>query len=165
MKSTFALLVLACLVSCGGHKSSGSKPPVIPPEEPVELTVIQNVWINDNQVSVFQYLDLRNLTMDGKQPSSNIIDCNGSLGNSGKVNGVDENELRAEGDTRNGTIQMGHLSYVGATNYAACRAASKEKYTFTIVGQTLILQNIGYCASHACANDGVEVFQLDEAQL
>jgi hypothetical protein len=105
------------------------------------------------------------MSLNGVQPSSNIINCDGSLGNSGSILGAAENEILVEGSAFEGTIQAGNLSYVGSSNYAACRAMSKEKYEYTVIGSSLILKNIGYCASHACQNDGVEVFQLDEAQL
>lgn len=159
MRSIFALMILASLVSCG-EKPRNRKPPA-----PIELTEISSVWINDNQNSVFSYLDLTYLSVNSYQPSSDIIECDGHYGNNGNVNGVSEGMVYSSGDRQNGTIQIGHLPYVGSSNLLACRAASKELYSYMIIGQTLILQNIGYCSNHACQNDGVEVFQLGEGGL
>jgi hypothetical protein len=171
MKHLF-LLLLIC-TACGKQSSSSKKPapPVIDPpvvviDPPIlepEITKVQNLWKNDNQSSVLQYLDLRELQVGSIQSADVIISCNGSLGNAGLVNDVPEDSIGSSGDDLAGFIQIGHTKYVGATeNYAACRAVSKEKYGFTIVGQTLLLQNLGWCSSHACPNDGIEVFQLEE---
>lgn len=158
-----SLLLLACLtlISCGKEIKDSRPKPVPQPPEP-QATSVLNLWVNDNQASVLKTLDLRSLNVGQLQNASTIgIICDGSLGNSGSIDDVPEEMIGSIGNEENGVIQVGHLSYVGASDLA-CRAMSKERYTYSIVGQTLILQNVGYCASKPCANDGVEVFQLGE---
>lgn len=145
MKNSLLLISLTLLaVSCGPGKTGGNASPA--PEIPEVIVPadasISSQFINTNTSSKLPSLDFRLLTVTGKQPSSNAINCDGTLGNSGKVNGVDEEEVRVEGDEQNGTIQFGHLAYVNATEAIACRAASKESYTYSITGTVLTLCNV-----------------------
>lgn len=141
-----ALALPLLAVSCGPGKTGGNNTVTPAPEIPVEVlpadTSISSQFINTNTSSKLPSLDFRLLTLTGKQPSSNAINCDGTLGNSGKVNGVDEEEVRVEGNEQTGTIQFGHLAYVNATEAIACRAASKESYTYSITGTTLTLCNV-----------------------
>ena len=159
MKSSLLLLSLCLLASCGPGKTGGNAPlePEIVVDVPVVETSISSQFTNTNAASRFPTLDFRLLTVTGKQPSSNAINCDGTLGNSGKVNGIDPEEVRVTGDEQTGTIEYGHLAYVGATNYAGCRAASKEAYTYSISGDVLTLCNVNCingvyagCASSPC---------------
>lgn len=146
-------LLLLLLVSCGKEINDKSTP-VQHPE--ITHSSINSQFVNTNPASKLPTLDFRLLAF-GKQPSENAINCNGTLGNSGKVNGVSENEVRVTGDVQNGTIQFGHLSYVGATNEISCRAASKESYTYSITESVLTLCNVNCvngvypsCAANPC---------------
>lgn len=142
MKKLLIISLISLLaVSCGPGKTGGNASPA--PEIPeVEDASISSQFINTNTSSKLPSLDFRLLTVTGKQPSSNAINCDGTLGNSGKVNGVDEEEVRVVGNEQTGTIEFGHLAYVNATEAIACRAASKESYTYSITGTVLTLCNV-----------------------
>lgn len=158
MKSALLIFSLLTLASCGPGKTGGSNSPV---PVPTDGSSILSQFTNTNASSALPTLDFRLLTLDGKQPSSNALNCDGTLGNSGKVSGVDENEVRVIGDEKNGTIEFGHLAYVGATEFAACRAASKEAYTYSVSNKVLTLCNVN-CLNGVyagCAANPCETFQ------
>jgi hypothetical protein len=137
---SISLLTLA--VSCGPGKTGGNSPaPKAPPVIDLpEDSVLAN-WTNSNPSSVLASLDLSNLTIGSEQPAQDVIDCNGHLGNSGLVNGVNQDSVLATGNEEAGTIQFGHTAYVGASNLA-CRSLSKESYTYSVSGDTLTLCNV-----------------------
>jgi hypothetical protein len=134
MKFLFILLVL---VSCGNpHKSSKHSAPA------PELTSVKNSWLNNSSTGFFASLDFTQLTLGTEQPSNDVFLCDGALGNSGQVNGVNEASILSVGTEQSGTIQFGHMEYVGASNYAKCRALSKESYTYEITGNTMKFCNV-----------------------
>lgn len=153
MKSNLILASLLTLVSCG--KPTGTRTTTPAPYEPTRIT---NLWVNLRDGSE---LDLRAVTINQAQIAWDIIDCDGTLGNNGKVNGTDPKTVFFTGSNFEGSVQFGHLEYVNASDLR-CRAFSKERYEYKMIGDTLRLKNIEYCAKHQCTEDGIEFFELAE---
>lgn len=164
-------LILAAFIliatSCGPGSTGGRAPaqpvPVVPvilePEEPIDTSTIKAQFINTKASDVFPTLDFTKLELEQTQPSSNLLVCEGKLGNSGEVNGVGENQVRVTGTAREGTIQFGHLAYVDSGK-KGCRAASKESYTYEVEEGTLRLCNVN-CLNgvyKGCADQPCEIF-------
>lgn len=136
MKSALLIFSLLTLASCGPGKTGGKNPPVINPPAPVEDSSILSQFSNARTT-----LDFRLLTIGTEQSAQDVLNCDGNLGNAGLVNGVAEDSVLATGNEQNGTIQYGHLKYVGASD-SQCRSSSKESYTYSITGTELTLCNV-----------------------
>lgn len=145
MKSLLAIaLITLTLVSCGKDKDSQPAPSE---PTPVQNASILSVFRADTEgLHGVNELDFRNFELGVQQA---VTFCDGSFGNSGQVNGVDKGFSLFEGTESEGTYQYGHLAYVGASN-PLCRALSKERYTYKIVGKTLTLCMVNYpfCADY-----------------
>lgn len=136
MKSTLILAALILLASCG--RTHNASQPL--PQAPADASILSQ-FINTNTSSKLPSLDFRLLTIGTAQDSGDVLNCDGTFGNAGFVNGVDQGNVLALGNEQSGTIQFSHTKYVGASN-PTCRAVSKESYTYSITGTTLSLCNI-----------------------
>lgn len=132
-------LITLTIVSCGKDKDS-TPTPVEPTPEVKNSSILGVFKADEGGLHGVVDLDFRNFQL-GVQ--SQVTFCDGSLGNSGQVNGVDEGFSLFEGTEIEGTYQYGHLAYVGASN-PLCRALSKERYTYKIVGKKLTLCMVNY---------------------
>jgi hypothetical protein len=92
------------------------------------------------------------LKLNATQPSNDLINCDGSMGNNGSVNGVASGSVRTTGTPYKGTIQFGNVAYVGATD-SRCHDISKEAYSYDADskgGITICLTNAlyPYCTTY-----------------
>jgi len=143
MKFTMIML-LTVLVSCGGssNKSNTATQPGPVPNEPLEPaapieSLFQTVTPGTG-LHGLETIDLRGVTKNQEQQE--IIGCNGTYGNSGKVNGVSEGKVLFTDDG----VQFGHLAYVNASNAELCRQISKERYSYKIKGDVMTLCMLNY---------------------
>ena len=136
-------LVLATLVSCGPGKTGGGAETPVTPTPVVNAPITSKFEAIGQGLHGIQSFDFSNITLNQEQ--NEIIGCNGSFGNSGQVNGVNEGKVLFTETT----IQFGHLAYVGASN-SLCRDISKESYTYTITENVLELcmVNYNFCAQY-----------------
>lgn len=140
MKKLLALSVLLTLVSCGPQ----SKTKVIPAPQPESDVSIFNSWVPvGTGLHGLEVLDFSGGIIGGQSDIGLEQLCNGRYGNSGQVNGSNPSRALFMGDETQGTIQLGHTEYVGASE-PACRGMSKEKYRYEIQGRTMILFMVNY---------------------
>ena len=151
MKILLCLAILAVLTACGKDKDSVNPPSPIDPDPVVQNESILNKF---TAVTVglhgINELDYSQVTLGVPTQDTN---CTGSYGNVGLVNGVDRGFSLMSGTESEGTLQFGHLAYVGISNpalYNACRSISKESYTYKITGDVLKLCMVNYpfCADY-----------------
>lgn len=151
MKSLLLITALV-LVSCGKKDETAYTTPV-PAPTPVE----QNASIFNRYLVVEAGTGLHGLDeldfSDSELGVQETVDfCDGTFGNAGNVNGVIPGHSLFEGNESEGTFQIGHLAYVGASN-PLCRDMSKERYTYKITGKNLkfCMVNYPFCADYTLA--------------
>lgn len=135
MKTILILIAALTLTACNKYGSTGGP-------EPID-TVLSS-WKDSNG----DVLDLRALTLNQELPATLVFNCDGTFGNSGKVNGINPGNVQVAGDLRAGLILFGHLEYVNASN-PKCRDRSKEVYTYEMqYDHTLkiCMKNYSYCS-------------------
>jgi hypothetical protein len=97
-------------------------------------------------------IDFSALKLNATQPSNDLLNCDGSMGNIGSVNGVASGSVRTTGTPYKGTIQFGNVAYVGATD-SRCHDISKEAYSYEtdggqIVTICIVNANYPYCTQY-----------------
>lgn len=136
----YALVALLFLAACAKSENPAQSTPVTP------VTSIVNVWVAaDGKV-----LDLSKLQLNQEMSASLVILCDGTYGNSGKVNGMSLGNLELGGTETAGVLLIGHLQYVGASN-PSCRDYSKETYQYQVNADntmTLCMKNYAYCGTY-----------------
>jgi hypothetical protein len=151
MKSNLIVFSLLSLVSCGNPTGTRTTPPY----EPTRLT---NQWVS---LRDGHEMDLRDVRVNEIQDSRDVIECNGTFGKSGSVNGIERGLVAFSGSNFEGTAQFGNLAYVNADD-GSCRELSKERYEYSVLGNVLKMRNIAYCLKHFCPQDGIEFYKLKE---
>lgn len=158
MKTYLIILSMLTVVSCGKVTKNVHHIHEIEPEILVtEAPRLEQRWVNLRDQSI---LDLSQVRVNNLQPADDVLYCSGQVGNGGLVNGVPTQQVYFTGSSFEGTIQFGHLNYVNATD-ARCRAFSKERYEYKMVGEFLQIRNITWCAEHLCPQDGIEFYKQD----
>lgn len=125
----------------------GSSDHVMPPAQinTSFRAITQPAVLGDN-------IDFSALKLNATQPSNDLFNCDGSMGNSGSVNGVASGSVRTTGTPYKGTIQFGNVAYVGATD-SRCHDISKEAYSYEtdggqIVTICIVNANYPYCTQY-----------------
>lgn len=135
MKNVLMLTVMSLMfLGCGKDGTNGTNPVV---------NSLNSVWS-----SSYATLDLTKLTVNTEQSADDVLACNGNFGNNGPINGVQNGNVKAEGNETNGLIQFGNLKYVGASD-SHCSDFSKETYYYFVSteGLTLCMKNYVVCFS------------------
>lgn len=162
MRTYLIMLSMLAAVSCGKRTHEHSKTVTLVPEilvpEQTESLRVSNVWVNLRDNSI---LDLRAVNLNNLQLADDILVCTGQVGNEGMTNGVPPRQVFFTGSNFEGSIQFGHLNYVNATDLR-CRAFSKERYEYKIVGEFLQVKNVTWCLKNLCPQDGIEFYKLQD---
>lgn len=131
-------LILLIVAACDKYGHPGEMEP---------YNVIASVWVNPVNGKV---LDLSQLPLNREVSASLIIACDGTYGNSGKINGISLGNVELSGTISSGLLVFGHLKYVGASDIS-CHDYSREVYQYDLQSDgmmVLCMKNYPYCTTY-----------------
>jgi hypothetical protein len=131
MKILFTILYALTLAACSQSASTPAAVAAADPGNSQASTSVLSLWRSGTKT-----LDLRGLQLNKELSADLMLTCDGSFGNSGKVNGMKLGDVMVSGNASSGYLMVGHLKYYGATDHT-CADMSKEIYSYAVDGSTL----------------------------
>jgi hypothetical protein len=133
--------ILICVFSgCGSSNNAAPDP------SPTLGSSILEKWVSSDP-SLNLTIDFSQMNLGNEYSSNSLVVCNGSYDSTSDsttpVNGVDPGYVLLSGTPESGTLQVGNLEYVGASN-PFCQETSKEPYTYQITNGVLSLCSVNY---------------------